>query len=88
MFVTLNMVSRIVTTRLWGGKRVIKLMKEWRYSITHYERRHQTDVERSPSGPCRFNPAEKATSTYRVGGWVGTTAGLQTVEGDKKISCS
>jgi hypothetical protein len=39
VFVALNM-SRIVTTRLWGDKRVIKLVKEWRYSITHYECRH------------------------------------------------
>jgi len=80
------MVSRIVTTRLWGDKRVIKLMKEWRYSITHYERRHRTDVEWPPSGPGRFTPAKTASSTYRVGGWVGTTAGLETAEGDKKKS--
>jgi hypothetical protein len=61
-------------------------MKEWRYSITNYERRHQTDVEWSPSGSGSFNPAETASSTYRVGGWVGTTAGMETVAGDKKKS--
>jgi len=31
-----------------------------------------------------LSPLETASSTYRVGGWVGTTAGLETVEDDKK----
>jgi len=33
-----------------------------------------------------LTPLETASSTYRVGGWVGTTVGLETVEDDKKKS--
>jgi hypothetical protein len=31
-----------------------------------------------------LTPLETASSTYRAGGWVGTTAGLETVEEEKK----
>jgi hypothetical protein len=43
--------------------------------------------EWSASRSCRFNPAEKASSTHWIGGWVGPRAGLDAEEKRKILQC-
>jgi hypothetical protein len=52
---------------------------EWRYSSTHSLTSALDGGEWSVSRPGRFTPAERASGTHWIGGWVGPRAVLDAV---------
>jgi hypothetical protein len=53
---------------------------------THSRTRHQMGVSDQRHAPAAPSPAERAPSTHCTGGWVGTTAGLNTEARGKILS--